>query len=345
MLKSIFGRSVIVLSIMGVLIFFYRSYTTPECKSRISYDEVYVNKGIDLDSLFHPAFTGETQEILAEWQETSYQSDSFHLISKNPYSHSRPLTLVEHYAEGRKHYGAVIFPADYQPSRTYPVLVWASGLNQSSPQVNVQHRTMKRMVEKLRKYFVVIPSFRGQALVYDDTHYCSDGFFGDAFDGATEDALRLLYLVKEEFEGVDFKRINACGISRGGTVALLMGIRDTTLNKIVSVAGPTNFFSQKAFHRYGFQYKYQFLSKTNSLPLIRNKILKSSPQHFISHYPHELNLIHGKQDKTVSVDHAYGIIGQLKERESFTYSLTDGGHAFYDWDPVIAWIKKNELEI
>ena len=326
----------------GLLLFLvvYFQFHTEDCKQRISYAHVDLNKEVDLDRLFLPIDSIELSHIQAHWREFEASSDSFHLELQTEYTYGRALHILAHFSHGEKHYGALIFPVLYDPHKTYPAAVWANGLNQAHPRVNLQAKRITQFVSSLRNHFIVIPSFRGQALVHNRTSYCSDGFFGDAFDGATDDALRLLALVKETYKAIDPTRMAVCGISRGGTVALLMGARDSTLQKVVSIAGPTQFYDRNSYFRYGKQYKYQFLSTTTDLPAIREKMIKSSPIYFIKDYPNSLLLIHGKNDRVVEISHAERVIERLAGKENFTLILNENGHNFYDWNQVTSWIAR-----
>lgn len=303
----------ILLTLVG-LVFIYLRLNRCECKARVSYSGINLNQGINLDSLYRPVDSFECKEIYDAWKEFDLSSDSFEIVREIKYTPVRKLLIVVHYHKGEKHFGAIILPEEYDEKNQYPLLVWANGLDQRNPAVDLKNGIIRTLIRNLPQHFIVIPSYRGQALVAYGKRYCSDGFFGDAFDGATDDALRLLALTRSEFSGIDAGQIAVCGLSRGGTVALLMAARDSTIAKAVSIAAPTNFLSEEFYRRYGIQYKYQFLSRTKSLPEIRSKVLKSSPLYFIENYPGRLLLIHGINDRIVPVENANAIISKLKGR-------------------------------
>lgn len=328
--------------IVVFLVIYFRS-TICDCKARISYEDTDLNEGIDLDELYKSTDSIELSGIKESWQASDLSADSFYVAWESFANGGRKLLIVEHFTKGAKHFGAIIFPSGYDERKPYPLLVWANGLDQNDPSVYLEHNVVQRLRNELPDYFIIVPSYRGQALVHHKKRYCSDGFFGDAFDGATEDALRLLALAKREYKGIDENRIVACGVSRGGTVALLIGIRDTSINNVISIAGPTDFFSKTVYHRFGFQYKYQFLSQTRSMDEIRAKMLKSSPVYFIEDYPNSVLIVHGKNDRTVALSNATKVIDKLDYRANFSSIITEGGHAFYEWDKVIEWIRKNNI--
>lgn len=333
-----------LLILLGLMlfIFLYYRYSIPPCKARISYANNQLNKGINLDNLFRPVDSTEIQMVKASWEAFEYDSDSFKIRLQYPYLPDRNLKVIAHFFAGNKHYGAVIFPKGHDENKKYPILLWANGLDQSNPVVQINHPVIRNLAKQLDNYIIVIPSFRGQSLHLLERSFCSDGFFGDAFDGATDDALRLLKLTIKEFQGADPKNITVCGQSRGGNVALLMGARDTSIQKVVSIAGPTNFHSKKVYYRYGKQYKYQFLSRTQSMDTIRAKMVKSSPVFFIDNFPNQILLIHGSNDRVVPLWHATTLIDQLQDRENFKSVINENGHDFNEWSFVVDWIRDTE---
>jgi len=280
-------------------------------------------------------------EVMFSFNQFDAESDSFHIIDRFQYSQKRDLLIIEHYKNDAKHYGALLLPESYDDEKTYATFVWTNGLNQKKPSVVLTHRDINNVFSEFRDHFVVVPSFRGQALVYKNKRYCSDGFFGDAFDGATNDALRLLDLVRNEFEGVDEGNITVCGVSRGGTVSLLMGIRDTSIARIVSIAGPSDFYSMRVRYRYMGQYNYMFLSKTRNVEDLRMKILRSSPVHFIEHFPNKILLVHGRKDAMVPIENVTSLEEVLAGRDNFNLEIHGRGHEYHDWQRVVAWIRQD----
>ncbi len=340
LLKNIWVRGILLLTV--VIIGSHYAYVASlcDCFKRISYDGPYQNEDINKDSLFRPIDSLEIKQIQENWQNFKLESDSGKVFRRLNYSPSREMALVEHYAEGRKHYGAILLPANYDESQEYPLLLWANGLNQFDPSVKLNpYSIFEHLARDLKDYFIVVPSFRGQALVINTHRYCSDGFFGDAFDGATDDALRLLYWTQTNFPTVDPERLAVYGVSRGGTVALLAGSRQLNLQCIVAQTGPTDFLTKSMSNRHKWQYQYQFLSQTNSLADIRTKIIKSSPLHFIETFPNDLLLVYGKSDQTVSLVNGKRVVEKLKDKPTLEYAFLEGGHTINYTQQAIDWIR------
>jgi dipeptidyl aminopeptidase/acylaminoacyl peptidase len=92
------------------------------------------------------------------------------------------------------------------------------------------------------KFIYVVPTYRGEILNFDGRTFKSDGDRTDALDGATDDAIALLNVALETTPTIDSNRICAFGRSRGGTVAMLAGIRDKRIKCVVNWSGPTDWF-------------------------------------------------------------------------------------------------------
>lgn len=313
-----------------------------DCVGRISYDNNDVNDSVNLDSLFSPADSSELQMVRNEWQKFDASSDSFNILQQYKYVNNRTLSLVEHFAEGRKHFGVILTPSGFDASKKYPLILYATGLNQATPIYDLDKSYIKGLLPKFSEYFIIIPSFRGQAFQIGNHKYCSDGFFGDAFDGATDDALRLLFLAQEQYkDNIEKDRMVSYGVSRGGTVALLSCIRNKDLNGAISTTGPTDFFSKEVYHRYGFQFKYQYLSEVKPMKDLRKKMLRSSPVHFIDQIEQPIFLLYGKKDQVVPLSNAQRILEKLEGKKNLDYLFVEAGHMFEESDRVVEWLEKN----
>ncbi|MFY0599118.1 MAG: prolyl oligopeptidase family serine peptidase [Cyclobacteriaceae bacterium] len=326
--------------IVGGVFIYYQYKPGNECESRVNYDHLYLNRNINLDSLFLPVDSLEKGEVLEEWRSFNSESDQYDILEEFAL-YGRTCKLISHTYGGDRHFGAVLFPSGYDYSKSYPLIVWADGLNQLDPSTKLERSMTGFLSQHLDDYFIVVPSYRGQSLYANKKFYCSDGFFGDAFDGATSDALRLLHLTQTKLGNVDSTRLAIYGVSRGGTVALLAGIRNTNFNCIISQSGPTDFLRMHGYKRYGRQYRYIFLAYDLPFYEIRKKIIRCSPLHFIENYQGNLLLLHGRNDDTVPLFHASELIDKMKDRSSFEYVLTSDGHSMNQVRRVVSWLTEN----
>lgn len=314
----------ILITLVLVVSIVYRKWNQDACAQRITYANS--DQKIDLDALFLPAREIELHQIWEEWDQFDPGSDSFKVVLNLSIHTGRATDIIAHSKDGDIHFGAVIHPRTPPANGKSPVLMWVEGLDQFNPQVDIlKDYVITALSKSLPDHLLVIPSFRGQSLWVGRQRFCSDGFFGDAFDGATDDALRFLALVLDQYN-TDEENVSIYGISRGGTVALLAGARNPIFRNIIAQAGPTNFLDRAVYEKFGIQYKYQFLSQDTAIIKIRPKIIKSSPLYFCQNIAGNVLLIHGKNDKTVDISNAQTIINQLSSRENFTSVITESGH-------------------
>lgn len=304
-----------------------------DCEKRINYNSVHILNHLDRDSLFAPLGENLKGEVLKDWQSFNLESDSFKIVSKN----SRR-EIIAHYNEGNVHYGALYYPINYNPNQNYPLLLWAPGLNQLQPIVNLDQNIPSGIFKFFKDHFIAIPSFRGQFLESNGQKYCSDGFFGDAFDGATDDLLRFQYLITQNYP-IDKDHLKISGISRGGTVALLAATRDTSYEKVVDISGPTDFTSFEIYYKFGLQYKYQFLSEEKPIRELRKKMLKSSPIHFVEHIRSPLLLNYGDSDATVDISNLENLETKLVGKKNIKILKESRGHQSGDLSVIFDWMK------
>ena len=332
-------KVILIFSVVIAVVYSFSKFNKSPCLNKIDYSNINLNEDIDLGDLFARPSSSELTDIISDWYDFDYGADKIEVVDTLFYSRSRSLFVLRQVFDNRIHYGALIFPEMYDTSKKNPLLVWANGLDQRSPNSLVfGGKERKKAFEQLSNYFILIPSFRGQALVINNRYFCSDGFFGDAFDGATDDALRLLAGAEKLIPAVDQSRLAIAGVSRGGTVALLGGIRYPGIRAIVAFAAPTDFMVRSTYQRYGMQFKYQFLSTTREFSEIREKILKSSPVYFVNDIEKDLLIFHGKLDRVVDLSHADKIIQQLEEQKNFDYRLIDSGHRIHDLSIMVEWL-------
>ena len=152
------------------------------------------------------------------------------------------IRVVSHRVHGFRHYGAIISPSDAKPG-CCPVIVEAKGVSPTYFPLELENLTSPAMMGNLRDRFIyVVPAYRGETFNFKDKTFTSEGDRRDALDGATDDAIALLSVAIQTTPEIDAKRICAFGRSRGGTVALLMGIRDPRIKCVANWSGPTDWF-------------------------------------------------------------------------------------------------------
>ena len=254
-------------------------------------------------------------------------------------SNGNRLYVLSHLSEGKRHYGAVIIPANSSFEKL-PVMIMATGGDGMHTQFNIAQDFNHQVVQFPQflgqplddTFIVVIPSFRGQQLIIGDRKYQSEGKVSDAFDGAATDALGFLNVVLKSYDIADKNRIGIYGGSRGGTVALLAASRDARIKRVIAVAAPTDM--KELYQLYPDQFKLLFFNDLLAGEITREearrKFISISPINFIDALP-EVQLHHDKNDPFVPITLATKLVDEMNDRskEIQPYYYDEGIHGFW----------------
>jgi tetratricopeptide (TPR) repeat protein len=275
--------------------------------------------------------------------------------------------IVSHLVHGKRHFGAIILPPNAAPG-CCPVIIEAKGVSPTYFPLELENLSAPRMMGDLAHHFVyVVPTYRGEVLNFNGATYTSEGDRTDALDGATDDAIALLSVAIQTTPQIDPTRICAFGRSRGGTVAMLTGIRDKRVDCVVNWAGPTDWFYAMGTEGWteeelwsealrtrantlqpGGQNVERFLKRAidggAGLEDVRHRMIASSPLYFANRVPRSQHH-YGLEDPSVPVRNARDLIAQLRRRrvpatryQAFLYP--GQGH---DTDRLLAPIKSREF--
>jgi dienelactone hydrolase len=290
--------------------------------------------GQQSDFDYRPVTSQDIEAVLAEWAARDLPPTNAEVIYEEDGEDYRFL-IVKHEVQGKVHFGGMLLP-DTNDLSGAPVELLADGLNQGSPSIDLNNMVISSNLKSPphSSFIKIWPSFRGRSLSYEGAGYFfSEGDFCDAFDGATDDAIALLNVAEELFPEANFENILVNGGSRGGTVALLMGVRDPRVNTIIAADAPADFYDEfwNREERKNYQYQCQFLNRKTETEA-RLRMLASSPLHFAPQESVEnVYIHHGEDDTIVPVSQAIEMAGHL---ESFgvhveTFIYPDTGHGEY----------------
>ena len=169
--------------------------------------------------------------------------------------------------------------------------------------------------------------------------------------------IAFLNVVLDKVPESDPARISAFGKSRGGTVAMLVGIRDNRIGSIVNWAGPSGWFSNMGTYGWSLQEQVQWAlwerwpagrgwgsasqfidwfleesisSKKPNLPTVRHHILASSPLYFLERLP-AAQMHYGIEDGSVPILNAEAIqrflpSGSSSNKDVEIYKHQNTGH-------------------
>lgn len=200
--------------------------------------------GVDLDVLFAPPTASERAAVEAEWASRAPRAEAVTGEEEwqVPFSGGGfRARVMSHVVDGHRHYGAILEPAD-PPSGPVPVLVYAHG-GDGGTSVDEMLLLATALGLSARDYILVAPSFRSESLRIGGGAgaWESEGA-ASPWDRDVDDALSLLEVALGAIPFADEDRIGVVGFSRGGTVGLLMAIRDSRIDAVVSFFAPTDFF-------------------------------------------------------------------------------------------------------
>ena len=260
--------------------------------------------------------------------------------------------IIAHRVHGFKHYGAIIVPDGITAKA--PVILDLKGVSWDFfPLVPGSIKSPKILGTDQNKFIYVVPSFRGEILKFNDKDYISEGDRTDSWDGATDDALALLYAALAITPQADAERIAAFGKSRGGSVALLAGIREPKIKRVLDWVGPVDWFELMATEGWtqkeiaadallekaapnedGGQFIERFMLKAVSgkwgLSQTRFKLIADSPIYFVKNLP-RTEAHYGIEDEMVPIVNGRSLADEMKRRgrsspgfEAFFHK--DSGH-------------------
>lgn len=287
----------------------------------------------DKNTLFADPSVTEVENIMQAWAQRDVNPTDYTIVQEHQLSDGKyKFKLVSYKVAGIKEYGALLIPKTDQrlPVR---MLLGGFGLGITANSVNV----VLDNTSSAAAFILAIPAFRGQSLDITlngstFTSPLSEGSQCDAFDGATDDAIAFLNIIQQTEEKADVNRTSMRGGSRGGTVALLAGIRDKRVKKVVGIVSPTNFVELTAQNEKDPTYQCQFLvglrNSQSTLAQTRTKLLASSPLYFAQHLP-QTQLHMGLNDKNVPISQAHQLekqISQLGMSSTFQLYTYDKTH-------------------
>lgn len=309
-----------------------------------------------LESVFAKPTADEIKAAEADWAKRDLSAKKVKVVKTGTIDlgHVKAtVRIISHSVHGYKHYGAVIVPEGAGKGRQ-PVVLDLKGVSWDFFPLNLNNLLSPAfMGADQGKFIYVVPSFRGEVMKFDGAEYRSEGDRTDSWDGATDDALALLNAALKITPQADPARICAFGKSRGGSVALLAGIRDKRITRVLDWAGPADWFAlmdaggwtqeeivreallKKAQPRdEGGQFIERFLLKAVEgkwgLADVRRKMIQNSPLYFAERLP-KLQAHYGIEDEIVPVINGRVLAG--KSKGEFFYHQNSG----HDLDQKIAF--------
>lgn len=206
---------------------------------------------VDLDRLFAPPTAAERQVVQEEWaarlRNRAYDAGNVQVEYEGFMPDGSRLAILSHTTGGvpHTHYGAVWTPPGEPPENGWPVVLYnhggAQGLDLSG--------TLKRFIsgplqEVGSSSMIVLPAFRSEPMTNTPIGDLISEGEPSIWDRDVDDALALLDATLDTYpELTDERGIATLGGSRGGAVALLIGLRDPRIRAVAGYYGPLDFFA------------------------------------------------------------------------------------------------------
>ena len=283
-----------------------------------------------LDVLFAPAEEDELSAVRADWASRDFSAAGGTVELEEAYSMGgKPTTLriVSHQVDGLRHFGAIIVP-DGAGDEGLPILLYAHGGDDGVSVESTLFILTVALGEMTDDFVYLIPSFRDEPLRYDDRSWLSDGP-ASPWDRDVDDALAMVNLAMETIPEAQTDRYIAVGASRGGGVAMLMGIRDERIAGVITFFGPTDFQNEWArgiasllvsgvtvdlpgVEYLRTTYVVPWWTGDVSLQDARLALIRRSAVLFAENLP-PLQVHHGDMDGVVSVTQAESMIRTMSE--------------------------------
>lgn len=298
--------------------------------------------GVDLDVVFAPPTSTERAQVEADWAGRSPGAEA--VLEEGERTAELGdvevrARIVSHLVGGHRHYGLIVQPRE-APADPIPVLLYAHG---GEDGVSLDELLLVASVLELSgsDFVLAAPAFRSELLRAGEESWLSEGP-ASPWDRDVDDALALLEVVLATVPFADRDRLGAVGLSRGGAVALLMGIREPRIRGVVSFFAPTDFFGP--FVRDVF--RETLLGRPPDLPgvgflvreiieplregtlaesQVRLELLRRSSARFAERLP-AVQIHHGTDDRIVPVEEAERLIAAMEllgrgppEFEAFIY--------------------------
>ncbi|MFL6244448.1 MAG: prolyl oligopeptidase family serine peptidase [Thermoanaerobaculia bacterium] len=308
----------------------------------------------DLTELFAPPTAAEIAKVAEIWSRRDLAPREVEIVHRGTMSlgtAGAEVRIVAHRVHGSLHYGAVIVPRGASEERLapFPVIVDAKGVSPSYFPLDLAR--VPASAQMFGGAFIyVLPAYRGEVLMFDGKTWTSEGDRTDAWDGATDDFIAFTSAALTITPEADGERMCAFGRSRGGTVALLAGIRDQRFDCVVSWAGPADQLQEMVQSGWtpreraaegvrrksdvfgiGGQFIETFLAPGHSVADTRLHLIASSPLYFAERLRHA-QVHYGEDDNIVSLRNGRALVARNRGIELIVHP--EAGH---DLDQAIAF--------
>ncbi len=292
---------------------------------------------VDLDAVFAAPTQTEKATILADWSARTPVASSHEVVRSQEITLAGRTYAAKTYRyvlDGLTLYGLVLVPGGADASM--PVIVYGHG---GDGGVSLAEVTLiSGSLLGGNPAVIIAPTFRDEPLDLGAGGILQSDGPASPWDRDVDDALALLNVVLDSEPVADPNRIGAMGLSRGAGVALLMGVRDSRITRVLDFFGPTDFFGPyvrdiaaaalegdgrdlPGFDVLNARFIQPLGRGELSVEQMRLELLRRSPAAFADRLP-AVQAHHGTADRTV-------LIGQTERLEAAMQGRADA--EFFYW--------------
>lgn len=321
----------------------------------------------DLDALFQIPTDAEIDLVKLDWEKRDLRPVDINTVAVTTLEleyTTYDVRIVGHRVHSDLHYGAILTPQDLD-DEPVPVVLEARGVDPNYTPLDISEGTqlMRALGVMQDRFIFVIPSLRGETLTIQGQSYTSEGDRSDSWDGAADDTIALLSVALKIETATDLRKIAVYGKSRGGSIALLAGIRDERINLVLNLAGPVDWFramenkfwsTEEVLRdmlrdgrplettQEGGQFYERFIAPVArgewNLADSRHNMIAGSPLYFLETLPLTYSF-YGREDRSVPVVNAELMQGRMtalgRYGSDFFVTIYEGrGH---DTEPLLAY--------
>lgn len=294
-----------------------------------------------LEALFSKPKDAEIRDIEKEWLNRDLSVKELKLINSQSTvinGMKVSLSVISHRVHGFLHYAAIIIPENITTGK-HPAILELKGVSAGYSPLTItsEIETPPFLCREADQFIYLLPSYRGEKLIVNGKEYLSEGDRSNSWDGATDDALALLNAAVNFTALIDTDRTGVFGRSRGGSVALLAGVRDKRIKQVVALSGPTDWFSNMnlggykqeelvdfGLHKHstpfetGGQFIERILKKNiageDGLKEARKRMIAGSALYFIDKF-RNVQVHYGIEDRMVPVVNGASLFSAAKKKK------------------------------
>lgn len=275
--------------------------------------QALVARGIDVGALFASPTRAEVDARWEGWRGEQPSAVDVRDEGSFVLASGDIMQVLSHLVGGQRHYGVVIVPEGEHDLGSLPVVVNLIGFG-----LQMRLEVPADMEAFDGPYVTLLPSFRGHELKFGENTWVSDGDPFDQCAGGSDDALAFIEAALSVTATARPSGLVVLGGSRGGNVAMLIGLRHSDVDAVINVAGPTDYMREELLDHpnmtllYSEYFIRNLLEGRNDVAEARRRMLSCSPLHFAALLP-PTQVHHGTEDLNVPFSQAELLAERMSE--------------------------------